>query len=68
MARDDVWRMRFEHRDVEDWMDKVHTIGEAESIRVGPWSRDDLEGAQHFVREFLQWAGNMEKLCADICF
>ena len=53
MARNGVRSMRFEHQDVEDWMDKAHTIGEAESIRVGPQSCDDLEGARHFVREFL---------------
>ena len=45
MARDDVQSMRYEHQDVEDWMEKAHTIGEAESIRVGPQLHDDLEGA-----------------------
>ena len=52
MAMDGVRSMGFKHQDVEDWMDEVHTIGEVESIRVGPRSRDDLKGAQHFVREF----------------
>ena len=37
--------MGFEHRDVEDWLDKAHAIGEAESIGVRPRSCDDLEGA-----------------------
>ena len=45
----------------------MHTVRETEGIRVGTGLGNDLEGAQHLVREFLQWVGNTEELCVDVC-